>query len=360
MAAAGPRGRGGRAPAAAALRLAPLLGAALGSARAAVYFQEQFLDRGWKRWVSSEYKVDLGRFKLPAGKFYGDAETVNLIIISLQVYKLVETLNFMLSPHNLNHLVTKGRLVIQYTIVVGDMLRFFSSNLDQKNLSGDSHYYIMFGPDICGSETKKVHVILNYKNKPHPIKKVIRCKTYEVKVDNKMVASGNLEDDLEFLPLRKINDPTVRKPTDWDDRMQIDDPNDIKPEDWDEPEYVMDTSAGKPEDWDDAVNGEWHYPMVKNPLYRGEWKPRQIDKPNYRGVRSGTIFDNFLITDDEVYAENFGNETMGKNRGHMKFLREKGLQKKNTLSNSFKEKLERKKESGKDRAVRNTIKKEEL
>ncbi|CAM9771348.1 unnamed protein product [Bubo scandiacus] len=204
MAAAGPRGRGGRAPAAAALRLAPLLGAALGSARAAVYFQEQFLDRGWKRWVSSEYKVDLGRFKLPAGKFYGDAETVNLIIISLQVYKLVETLNFMLSPHNLNHLVTKGRLVIQYTIVVGDMLRFFSSNLDQKNLSGDSHYYIMF----------------------------------------------------------------VRKPTDWDDRMQIDDPNDIKPEDWDEPEYVMDTSAGKPEDWDDAVNGEWHYPMVKNPLYR--------------------------------------------------------------------------------------------
>lgn len=45
-----------------------------------------------------------------------------------------------------------------------------------------------------------------------------------------MVASGNLEDDLDFLPPRKINDPTVRKPTDWDDRIQIDDPNDIKPE----------------------------------------------------------------------------------------------------------------------------------
>lgn len=123
-----------------------------------------------------------------------------------------------------------------------------------------------------------------------------------------MVESGNLEDDLDFLPPRKINDPTVRKPTDWDDRIQIDDPNDIKPEvicspysalldyfisteytldivelwtsfafqsscvlflkDWDEPEYIMDTSAEKPEDWDDAVNGEWHYPMVKNPLYR--------------------------------------------------------------------------------------------
>lgn len=45
-----------------------------------------------------------------------------------------------------------------------------------------------------------------------------------------MVASGNLEDDLDFLPPRKINDPTVRKPVDWDDRIQIDDPNDIKPE----------------------------------------------------------------------------------------------------------------------------------
>lgn len=54
--------------------------------------------------------------------------------------------------------------------------------------------------------------------------------TYEVKIDNKKVASGNLEDDLDFLPPKKINDPTVRKPTDWDDRIQIDDPHDIKPE----------------------------------------------------------------------------------------------------------------------------------
>lgn len=45
-----------------------------------------------------------------------------------------------------------------------------------------------------------------------------------------MVASGNLEDDFDFLPPKKINDPTVRKPTDWDDRIQIDDPNDTKPE----------------------------------------------------------------------------------------------------------------------------------
>lgn len=28
-------------------------------------------------------------------------------------------------------------------------------------------------------------------------------------------------------------------------------------------------------------------------------------------VKSGTIFDNFLITNDEAYAEEFGNETWG-------------------------------------------------
>lgn len=31
-------------------------------------------------------------------------------------------------------------------------------------------------------------------------------------------------------------------------------------------------------------------------------------------VRAGTIFDNFLITDDEVYAEDFGDETWGETK----------------------------------------------
>ncbi|KAM7080989.1 epidermal growth factor receptor substrate 15-like 1 isoform 3-T3 [Ciconia maguari] len=366
MAAAGPTGRGGRAPAVVALRLALLLGAARGCAWAAVYFQEQFLDgANWqKRWVNSEHKPDLGKFKLTAGKFYGDP-------VRDKGLQTSENSKFYAISSRFKPFSNKGKtLVIQYTVkheqkidCGGGYVKIFSSNLDQKNLSGDSPYYIMFGPDICGSETKKVHVILNYKNKPHPIKKPIRCKvdgythlytliirpdqTYEVKIDNEVVASGNLEDDLDFLPPRKIKDPTVRKPPDWDDRIQIDDPNDIMPEDWDEPEYIMDTSAEKPEDWDDAVNGGWHYPMVKNPLYRGEWKPRQIDNPNYRGVwphpqidnpnyspdfsiysyenisiigldiwqvRAGTIFDNFLITDDEVYAEDFGDETWGETK----------------------------------------------
>ncbi|KFW95776.1 Calreticulin, partial [Phalacrocorax carbo] len=371
-----------------------------------------------RRWVNSEYKPDFGKFKLTAGKFYGDP-------VRDKGLQTSENSKFYAISSRFKPFSNKGRsLVIQYTVkheqkidCGGGYVKIFSSNLDQKNLSGDSHYYIMFGPDICGSETKKVHVILNYKNKPHPVKQPIRCKvdgythlytliirpdqTYEVKIDNEMVASGNLEDDLDFLPPRKINDPTVRKPSDWDDRIQIDDPNDIKPEDWDEPEYIVDTSAEKPEDWDDAVNGEWR-PVVKNPLYRGEWKPRQIDNPNYRGVwphpqidnpnyspdfsiysyenisiigldiwqvRAGTIFDNFLITDDEVYAEDFGGKTWGETKGpekemNMKQTEEEQEKERVTeekyFEQRFKKKLGRKKESGKNRALRNAVEKEEL
>ena len=55
----------------------------------------------------------------------------------------------------------------------------FSSELDQKDMHGDSPYNIMFGPDICGPGTKKVHVIFNYKGKNLLVKKDIRCKVCE-------------------------------------------------------------------------------------------------------------------------------------------------------------------------------------
>merc|ERR1712066_1178398 len=109
------------------------------------------------------------------------------------------------------------------------------------------------------------------------------------------------------------------------------------PEDWEKPEHIADPDATKPEDWDDEMDGEWEPPMIDNPEYKGEWKPRQIDNPDYKGpwahpeidnpeynpddakdigkyaenckigfdlwqVKSGTIFDNLLITDDPKVA----------------------------------------------------------
>merc|ERR1712077_79082 len=189
-------------------------------------------------------------------------------------------------------------------------------------------YLIMFGPDICGPGTKKVHVIFNYKGQNHLVKKDIRCKddvfthlytlivqpdgSYEVLIDNESAQKGTLEDDWDFLPPKMIKDP----------------------------------EAKKPEDWDDEMDGEWEPPMIDNPDYKGEWKPRQIDNPDYKGkwvhpeidnpeynaedakdiakfdevckigfdlwqVKSGTIFDNILITDDIEEAKKIGDETWG-------------------------------------------------
>merc|ERR1711890_214337 len=261
---------------------------------------------------------------------------------------------------NSNLSQTKKNLVVQFTVkheqnidCGGGYAKLFDCSLDQTDMHGDSEYAIMFGPDICGPGTKKVHVIFNYKGKNLLTKKDIRCKddvythiytlvlrpdnTYEVKIDNKKVESGSLEEDWDFLAPKKIKDPEAKKPEDWDDNEKIDDPSDSKPEDWDKPEHIADPEAKKPEDWDDEMDGEWEPPMIDNPEYKGEWKPRQIDNPDYKGVwvhpeidnpeynaddaagiakyaenckigfdlwqvKSGTIFDNMLITDDPKVA----------------------------------------------------------
>lgn len=39
-------------------------------------------------------------------------------------------------------------------------------------------------------------------------------------------------------------------------------------------------------------------------------------------VKSGTIFDNILITDDEDYASTFGEETWGKTKGPEKTMKD--------------------------------------
>lgn len=116
----------------------------------------------------------------------------------------------------------------------------------------------------------------------------------------------------------------------------IPDPDDTKPENWDQPEHVPDPDATKPDDWDDEMDGEWEPPMIDNAEYKGEWSPKQIDNPAYKGVwkhpeidnpeysadsslylreevcsvgldlwqvKSGTIFDNVLFTDDVEYAK---------------------------------------------------------
>lgn len=53
----------------------------------------------------------------------------------------------------------------------------FCSGSQMKDFGGDTPYSIMFGPDICGYGTRRVHVIFTWDGTNYLIKKTIPCKT---------------------------------------------------------------------------------------------------------------------------------------------------------------------------------------
>jgi calreticulin len=248
----------------------------------------------------------------------------------------------------------KGKtLVLQFSVkheqnidCGGGYVKLLPAGLNQKDFNGDSEYNIMFGPDICGG-TRRTHAIITYKGKNYLINGNVDVRTdehshiytfivnpdqtYNILIDNKSVKEGTF-DDWDFLPPKEINDPSVSKPEDWVDERFIDDPEDVKPEGYDDiAQQIADPDAEQPEDWDTELDGEWEAPMIDNPEYKGPWRPKKIDNPAYKGewvhpkipnpdyysddniyafdshafigieiwqVKAGTIFDNFLVTDD--------------------------------------------------------------
>merc|ERR1711965_659014 len=291
-----------------------------------ILYEERFDDGdAWStRWIQSTDKPDtLGKFVRTAGKFYGDKEEDSGIQTSqdARFYKLTAKIEKPFSNEG-------KQLVLQYTVkheqnidCGGGYIKLFPSTTDPKTMNGDTPYFIMFGPDICGPGTKKVHVIFNYKDKNHLIKKDIRCKddelthlytlilnadnSYEVRIDGEKAESGKLEDDWDFLAPKKIPDPEAKKPADWDDE---------KDGEW-EPAQINNPK----------FKGEWKPKMIDNPAYKGEWVHPEIDNPEYAAddsiyrysdigaigfelwqVKSGTIFDNIIVADSVSDAEAHG------------------------------------------------------
>jgi calreticulin len=262
------------------LALLALLGLLLVvSVSATTYFKEEF-DNSWQsRWVVSDWKKDEGTrgdWKLTATEWYGDAEADKGIQTSqdARFYAISAKLDKPFSNEGKD-------LILQYSVKFpqkidcgGGYIKLLPAGTDQQNFNGDSKYYIMFGPDICGTSTKKTHVIFNYKEQNHLIKKNINCETdqlthvytlivhpdntYEVNIDGEKKESGSLLEDWDFLAPKTIKDPSVSKPSDWVDDPLIDDPADSKPAGYDStPKQIPDPDAEKPSDWDDEADGEW-------------------------------------------------------------------------------------------------------
>eukprot|EP00069_Balaena_mysticetus_P006257 bmy_18571T0 len=220
---------------------------------------------------------------------------------------------------------------------------------DRRKLRAVNIFFV--GPDICGFDVKKVHVILHFKNQYHSNKKSIRCKvdgfthlytlilrpdlTYEVKIDGQSIESGSIEYDWQLTSLKKMEKASAES-EDWDQATEG------KSQAWEK--HFLDASASTPSDWNSELDGDRQAPMLQKPPHQDGLKPEGIDRDvwlhqkmkntNYLTeydlsefenigaiglelwqVRSGTIFDNFLITDDEEYAENFGKATWGETKG---------------------------------------------
>jgi len=331
---------------------------ALATVNATTYFKETF-DKDWKsRWVVSNWKKSegtAGTWKLSAGEWYGDKD-LSAGLETTQDARFYAISSKFQKPFD----ATDKDLIFQFSIKFpqkidcgGGYIKLLPSNVDQEDFNGESPYHVMFGPDVCGTSTKRVHVIFNYKGTNHLIKKTITCETdqlthvytlivkpdqhYEVHIDGSKKESGSLLDDWDFLPAKLIKDPAVSKPKDWVDDALNDDPNDTKPADYDKTsKEIPDPEATKPEDWDDAADGEWEAPQIPNPEYKGEWKAKRIPNPEYKGkwvhpeipnpayvednaitqykdigavgieiwqVKSGTIFDDIIVTDSTTEAE---------------------------------------------------------
>merc|ERR1719450_1230139 len=314
-----------------ALLIAILAIAAFALASAEVYFEEDFSGDWESRWVQSKAKEGLGAFKVSAGKFYNDAEAGKGLQTS-------QDAKFYAISAKTKEFSNEGKtLVIQYTVkheqdidCGGAYLKLGS--YEPAKFEGSSEYNIMFGPDICGSSTKKTHIIFNYGGKNLDKKKEVRCEsdtlshlytlivkpdmTYEVQIDMNKVDSGSLADGWDFL------EPKAKKPDDWDDESD----GAWEAPQIDNPEY----------------KGAWKAKRIKNPAYKGVWEAKLIDNPKYVAddtlykydafstvgidiwqVKSGTIFDNILITDDVDYAKQHAEKTWKAQKDGEKAMKEK-------------------------------------
>jgi len=354
-------------------------------ASAKVYFKEDFNDAGWKsRWtVSTEWKPkdQMGEWAWTAGKYFGDEDDKGIQTstnarsygisapLSEEFTNLNKEIVFQFSVKNEQKPFDCGGAYIK---LLGDM--------DQSSFGGETPYQIMFGPDMCGSQNRRTHVIFNYpaKNDNLLIKEDVKVETddlthlytlvvrpdntFEVFIDHESVRTGSLETAFDFLLPKEIPDPSQSKPADWVDKKMIADPEDKKPEGFDDiPREIADPDATRPDDWDDEEDGEWEAPSIPNPEYKGQWKPKQIPNPEYKGewvhptianpdykvdtelylrankakyvgielwqVTSGTLFDDIIVTDSLEEAKTHANATFDKKKGPEKEARDEAEKK---------------------------------
>jgi len=288
-----------------------------------VFFSEDFADitsATGSQWVETksgeteEYALattfeDDGENKVLSPKFGGDNHFAIQAKFEPEGQLVAEVPSFTDSPP----------LVVQYDVTYnnpvtcgGSYIKLMSATdgTAAEDLTGDSKYTIMFGPDYCNLKPR-IHFIftLEYPNDPSRTMEV-HCKqgnlspsffndkkthlltlilngdnSYIINVDNEEYSSGSIGDEADCAPLqpKEIKDPSDTKPTDWVEVATIADPEHVKPADWVTEETIPDPTATMPEDWIEDDDGEWEAPNIANPEYK-VWDQKMVENPEYKGV----------------------------------------------------------------------------
>jgi len=310
----------------------------------AVFF-DTFQD-GLSKWASTSHPDFQGRFIVDKGK----ENTHESMSEELELLVPDEALKYGLVATDNIDLDTSNGFVFQYEVRMHDGLtcggaymKLLALKIPADEFDDKTRYSVMFGPDKCGTDTNKVHLITQVFNPvseewvEHHLKEAPKVKLdksthlytlvvkkgqqeYEILIDNKSVKKGKFANDFEppFQPPKEINDPEDEKPEDWVDNEKMDDPEAVKPDDWDEdaprkildpeaskpdcwhdeePDEVPDPEAEKPEGWDDEDDGEFEAPLVPNPLCTddcgcGKWVHPMIANPDYKGKWKAPKIDN--------------------------------------------------------------------
>jgi calreticulin len=291
-----------------------------------------------------------GSFGLAKGPYAGSSdEGIGLTTMTNGSYYLISAPFF----EETTNIGTGKPIFFQYSVTTlrhadcfGQYIKILPKDAfdDQKNFLDSSKYNIMFGPDVCIGKNTEFRIILRNNNKNHEIKKkfiiprfddqishlftfgLYPNNTFAVWADGIINLTGTLEESFAIIEPKKIPGLKIAKPADWDDRETIPDP-DFDP--FDEPLYIDDPDDKKPKRWDEKKRGPWEprkifnrrssviAPLIQNPNFMGKWAPL-IDNPNYKPhpelheyasfmyigidvwqITSGTIFDNFFVTDDQ-------------------------------------------------------------
>lgn len=328
-----------------------------------VLYWENFSDPFvWKRWTRSRalgfeglWANDLSYPPSPRRKERG------MVITQKQKSHIVSTK----LPAPIYHM--NETIVIQYEVraqliyhCFRALLRVHTTDFDPFKQTNSTHGTIEFGPVHNNKKTKALlNFYVNSEDDKHKIEKFIKVpfdeiphlftliirpdNTFEYMIDTMSFLNGTFTDSFK-IPIvepKMIDDPTDKKPENWEDNEFIPDLKAKKPVDWNEsepelipdprrssppigwyenePEMIPDPKDKKPSEYSEFMFGpykprmiknpkcqigcgKWVQPMIKNPKYKGKWTPPLIKNPKYKGEWKPRKIANPKYTHDYNYS----------------------------------------------------------